>query len=84
MQMRQFLNRLGLLWQKGRKEGSERAVRYLQIASMVEEGGEAHTVNLCQLCNEQLVQQDKPRPILWQWRGVVEKKAQRIEGEFEK
>ena len=30
---------------------SEKAVRYWQIASMVvEEGGEAHTINLCQQC----------------------------------
>ena len=36
---------------------SEKAVWYWQIASMVvEEGGEAHTINLCQqCCNEQLV-----------------------------
>ena len=38
---------------------SEKAVRYWQIASvMVEEGGEAHAVNLCQQCyNEQLGQE---------------------------
>ena len=51
---------------------SEKAVRYWQIASvLVEEGVEAHTVNVCQQCyNEQLVQQGKPR--LW--------KGKRIEG----
>ena len=58
---------------------TEKAVRYWQIASMVvEEGGEAHTINLCQQCyNEQLVQQGKPRLNLWQWRGIVEQKAHR-------
>ena len=47
------------------------------MASMVvEEGGEAHTINLCQQCyNEQLVQQGEPRLIVWQWKGAVEKKA---------
>ena len=45
---------------------------------VVEEGGEAHTINLCQQCfKEQFVQQGKPRLKLWQWRGVVEKKAHR-------
>ena len=57
----------------------EKAVRYWQIASMVvEEGGEAHTINLCQQCfNDQLVQQGKPRLELWLCRGVVENKAHR-------
>ena len=42
------------------------------------EGGEAHTVNLCQQCyNEKMVQQGKPRLNSWQWRAVVEKKAHR-------
>ena len=36
---------------------SQEAVRYWQTASVVVEGGEAHTVNLCQQCyNEQMVQ----------------------------
>ena len=37
---------------------SEKAIRYWQIASMVvEEGCEAHTINLCQQChNEKLAQ----------------------------
>ena len=58
---------------------SEKAIRYWQIASMVaEEGGEAHTVNLCQQChNEQMVQQGKPLLKSWQWRAVVEKEAHR-------
>ena len=57
----------------------EKAVRYWQFASVVvEEGGEAHTINLCQQCyNEQMVQQGKPRLTSRQWRAVVEKKAQR-------
>ena len=58
---------------------SDKAVRYWQFASVVvEEGGEAHTVNLSQQCwNEQKVQQGKPRLNSWQWRAVVEKKAHR-------
>ena len=54
---------------------SEKAVRYWQIASMVvEEGGEHHTIGLCQQgYNEQFVQQGKPRLKVWQWKGVVEK-----------
>ena len=58
---------------------NEKAVRYWQFASVVvEEGGEARTVNLCQQCvNERLVQQGEPRLNSWQWRAVVEKKAHR-------
>ena len=38
----------------------------------------AHTISLCRQCyNEQLVQQGKPRLKLWQWKGVVEKRAHR-------
>ena len=56
---------------------SEKAVRHWQIASVVvEEGGEAHTVNLCQRCyKEQMVH--KPQLKSWQWRAVVERKAHR-------
>ena len=56
-----------------------KAVRYWQFASVVvEEGGEAHAINLCQQCYiEQMVQQGKPRLNSWQWRAVVEKKAVR-------
>ena len=48
---------------------SEKAIRYWQAASMVvEEGGEAHTTNLCQQCyNEKLAQQGKQPLKLWQW-----------------
>ena len=54
---------------------SEKAIGY-QIASVVEEGGEAHTINLCQQCyNEKLMQEGKQPLKLWQWREVVEKKA---------
>ena len=58
---------------------SEKAIRYWQVASMVvEEGGEAHTIKKCQQCyNEKLAQQGKQPLKLWQWRGVVEKKAHR-------
>ena len=57
---------------------SEKGIRYWQIAAMVvEEDGEAYTINLCQQCyNEQLVQV-KPRLQVWQWERVVEKKAHR-------
>ena len=59
---------------------SEKFIRYWQIASMVvEEGGEARTINLCQQCyNENLVQQGKQPLKLWQWKGVAEKKAHRV------
>ena len=58
---------------------SEKAVGCWQFASVVvEEGGEAHTTNLCQqCCNEKLAQQGKQPLKLWQRRGVVEKKAHR-------
>ena len=58
---------------------SEKAVRYWQTASVVvEEGGEAHTVNVCQQCyNEQSVQQGKLLLRSWQWRAVAERKAHR-------
>ena len=50
---------------------SAKAVRYWQFVSVVvEEGGEAHTINLCQQCyNEQMVQQGKPRLNAWQERS---------------
>ena len=39
---------------------------------VVEEGGEARTINFCQqCCNEQLVQQGKLRLKVWQWKGVM-------------
>ena len=58
---------------------SDKAILYWQIASVVVEGGgEAHTVNLCQQCyNERLEQQGKPRQKLWQWKASVEKRAHR-------
>ena len=50
----------------------------LAIASLVEEGGGARTVNFCQQCyNERLVQQAEPRLSSWQWRTEVERKAHR-------
>ena len=50
---------------------SDKALRYMQIASMVvEEGGEARTINLCkQCCNERLVQQGKQPLKSKEWRG---------------
>ena len=49
----------------------------MQIASMViEEGGEARTINLCKLCyNAKLVQQGKQSLQSKEWREVVERKA---------
>ena len=54
-----------------------KALRYMQIASMVmEEGGEARTINLCQLCyNEKPVQQGKQPLKSKERREVVERKA---------
>ena len=58
---------------------SEKALRYLQIASMViEEGGEIRTINLCKLCyTDKLVQQGKQPLKSKGWKEVVEKKAHR-------
>ena len=58
---------------------SEKAISYWQFASVVvEEGGEARTINLRQQCySERQVQQGEPRLNSWQWRAVVEKKAHR-------
>ena len=58
---------------------SAKAIRYWQIASMVvEEGGGAHTINLCQQCYHEKLTQETKQPLkLWQWRGTVDKKAQR-------
>ena len=64
----------------------EKAVGYWEISSMVvEEGGEAHTINLCRQCyNEQLVQQGKSRLKVWQWKGDgVEESASWIRGVWE-
>ena len=56
---------------------TEKALRYMQIASMVtEEGGEARTINLCKQCyNERLVQQGKQPLNSKEWKEVLEKKA---------
>ena len=53
--------------------------RYMRIASMViEEGGEARTINLCPVCcNEKLFQQGKQSLKSKEWREVVERKAHR-------
>ena len=58
---------------------SDEALRLLQIASMViEEGGEARTINLRKrCCNEKLVQQGKQSLKSMEWSGVVERKAHR-------
>ena len=58
---------------------SDKALRYMQIASMViEEGGEARTINLCKLChNAELVQQGKQPLHSKEWKEVLEKKAHR-------
>ena len=55
----------------------DKALRYMQIASVViEEGGEARTINLCQRCyNEKLVQQGKQSLKSKEWREIVERKA---------
>ena len=46
----------------------KKTVGYWQFASVVvEEGGEARTINLCQqCCKEQMMQQGKPRLKSWQ------------------
>ena len=58
---------------------SEQASRYMQIASMViEEGGEARTINLCKLYyNAKPVQQCKQPLKSWEWKEVEEKKGHR-------
>ena len=58
---------------------SDKAVRYWPRASfVVEDDGEAHTINLCQDCyNERLKRQGQPQLKLSQWKAVVEKKAHR-------
>ena len=58
---------------------SDEALKCMQIAStVIEEGGEVHTINLCKRCyNEKLVQQGKQLLKLMEWRGVVERKAHR-------
>ena len=58
---------------------SDKAPRYMQIASMViEEGGEARTTNLCRLChNAKLVQQGKQPLKSKKRKEVLEKKAHR-------
>ena len=60
------------------KRCSEEAIRYWQTASMVGEEGGANTINMCQqFHSEKAAQQGKQRLKLWQWRGVVERKAHR-------
>ena len=56
---------------------SEKAIRYMQIASMVtDEGGEARTINLCRPCyNQNLVQQGKQPLKAAEWTEIVERTA---------
>ena len=56
---------------------SAKAIRYWQIASMVvEEDGEAHTINLCQQCYHEKRTQETKQPLkLWQWRGCSEQEG---------
>ena len=58
---------------------SEKAIKHWQMApTMIEEGGEARTVNLCKLWyNAKSVQQGEQSLKLWEWKGVMEKKAHR-------
>ena len=62
---------------------SEKAIRYWQIASIIdEEGGEAHTIILCQQgYNEKLAQQGKQPLKLWQWREQW-RRRRTVEGNF--
>ena len=57
----------------------DKALSYMQIASMViEEGGEARTINFCKLChNAKLVQQGNQPQKSKEWKEVLEKKAHR-------
>ena len=58
---------------------SEEALRFWQFASVVvDDGEEAHTINLCQQCyNERLTAQGQALLKSWQWKAVVELKAHR-------
>ena len=58
---------------------SDKALRYMLIASMaILEGGEARTINLCQLCfTAKLVQPGKQPLKSQEWHEVVENKAHR-------
>ena len=58
---------------------SEKALSFWQFASVVvDDGVEAHTINLCQQCyNERLTAKGLQPLKSWQWKAVVEKKAHR-------
>ena len=63
----------------GATNDCEKTTRYGQIASMVvEEGGEAHTINLCQQCyNEKVGAAGQTATEIVALEKVVEKKAHR-------
>ena len=47
-------------------------------ATLTEEGGEAHTINLCKLCySGRLVREGKQPVKAAEWREIVERKAHR-------
>ena len=53
---------------------SDKALSFWQLVSVVEDGEESYTANLCQQCyNEKLVAMGGS----WQWYAVVEEKAHR-------
>ena len=56
----------------------EKSFRFNQIAEMVTEGGEAHTISLCKLCyNETPVRQGKQPLEVAEWKEIVERKTHR-------
>ena len=58
---------------------SDKALKFWQFASVVvDDGEEAHTINMCQQCyNEKLTAQGLAPLMKWQWKAVVEKKVHR-------
>ena len=59
---------------------SDKGLRFWQLASaVVDDGEEAHIINLCQQCyNERLTAQGQAPLKSWQWKAVVEQKAHRV------
>ena len=58
------------------RQCSENTLSFWQLASVVDEGDEAYTTNLCQKCFNKHCQAKGEMPLSnVQWRQVVEKKA---------
>ena len=63
---------------RGDNQHRERTLSFWQFASVVKEGEESYTTNLCQRCHNKSREGTGDKPLTkWQWYEFVEKEARR-------